>query len=1351
VVAVNGAPATTGLIYITSGVEQDVLATHAPDAAGGFTFTTTDLAVGRHEISARYSQFGTPLAAGTPASPMVPVTIVAAVPFGSFTLPMAFADACGASPVLADLNGDGILDHATACLGANEARVRMGNGDGTFQSAIVLSTGTHVAADLAAADITNDGRKDLIVLGAQDSQYGQVSISSFRNLGDGAFAAPVVSLFGGWVEIWTARLTLIDADGTRIADIAMAVGDRVIVASSAGTGTFTARFTTPSHPDVTALATGDVNGDGYHDFAFSARDYSTGEHSLFVYKGTSTYGYTATASGLMVPGEENGLVIEDFNGDGRGDVVSTQGRMWPGQADGSLGTPYTITTTGGTTLVSGEFNGDAPLDAMTATKFLPGNIAGGFAAAIGVPIDAARFAIGDLDNDGRLDVVTAGAAMLMKFPPMVTLTVSGTPGGSPALSMSATVSGLNGPAAGGTVTFRLAGGSLLGVVPVDASGQATLTPANWGSIGSWTLLAEFSGDAIYGRAWDSEPLTISALPSVLTINAPASAMQGETIYLSAGVALMLPYAPTGTLTISIDGQPVKSGDPQFLQHSVALTAGDHTITAVYSGDSRFVAATTTRLITVNAVRTRTVLSAPGGSLAVGGLATLSAKVYVLPPANGTPTGSVTFTDGDQVIATVPLTAGIATHTATLATPGLHHFHAAYVPDTPQAVGSQSGSVVYSAIHGGAGGGLRRAIDFPTAGSGGFVQVGDLNEDGRLDAIVAQDTVMSVFLANSDLSFQSRIDYVLPDTAKGLAVMDVDSDGHTDVFVPLAANATDFGLRTFYGDGTGAFTRIFNTESQGRNITAAAVGELSDDGYPDVAAAMLNTFPQVRIIDVTRPGGGLQGPYVLPVALAIGDITGDSYNDVVVADRDSLIMLIWGQQIRQQIQLDVYPTAVSLADLNHDGRADVIVSSYTYEKRFVMLANGTGGFGAPVWIDEGSHPDPTVADIDADGNPDLLELDGSHLVVMRGNGDGTFGARRSYGFAPGSAMTMADLNGDGFMDVITVGDALHVIAGAAGVTMSVTSNHGEVVPARAPVTVTASIAALHAGDGTPSGPIHFRAVLVTAESVNEWTADVLPVDGVASFTNVYPTGWLSITAEYDGDATFGANGGTVDHFVLYAPPNTPPTLTLPASFVVEADRRGGALVTYTATAFDAEDGPLVITCAKASGKKFLIGTTTVTCRATDSDLALTTGSFTVTVVDTTAPEVTFRNNREPYEAHQNVNIRCVAKDVASEITATTCVDTVGPAYTFALGVNTITATATDAVGNIGQASTSFTVVVTIASLKNLVRDFSTNDVVTKELIQKLNKNQLAAFKAQVQAQSGLAFTIEQAATLLRLAQ
>jgi hypothetical protein len=80
---------------------------------------------------------------------------------------------------------------------------------------------------------------------------------------------------------------------------------------------------------------------------------------------------------------------------------------------------------------------------------------------------------------------------------------------------------------------------------------------------------------------------------------------------------------------------------------------------------------------------------------------------------------------------------------------------------------------------------------------------------------------------------------------------------------------------------------------------------------------------------------------------------------------------------------------------------------------------------------------------------------------------------------------------------------------------------------------------------------------------------------------------------------------------------PPTLNLPADFTVEATGPGGAVVTYTVSTSPGA----TVACVPPSGATFPLGTTTVQCTATDAYNQTTTGSFSVTVADSTPPVVT----------------------------------------------------------------------------------------------------------------------------------
>ena len=92
----------------------------------------------------------------------------------------------------ADLNGDGKLDLITVQASADTYTVMLGNGDGTFQAGSVYSVGTSLSYELAIGDFNADGKLDL-VLAADTNQSGTLLLPGN---GDGTFQSPILLLTG---------------------------------------------------------------------------------------------------------------------------------------------------------------------------------------------------------------------------------------------------------------------------------------------------------------------------------------------------------------------------------------------------------------------------------------------------------------------------------------------------------------------------------------------------------------------------------------------------------------------------------------------------------------------------------------------------------------------------------------------------------------------------------------------------------------------------------------------------------------------------------------------------------------------------------------------------------------------------------------------------------------------------------------------------------------------------------------------------------------------------------------------------------------------------------------------------
>jgi hypothetical protein len=153
----------------------------------------------------------------------------------------------------------------------------------------------------------------------------------------------------------------------------------------------------------------------------------------------------------------------------------------------------------------------------------------------------------------------------------------------------------------------------------------------------------------------------------------------------------------------------------------------------------------------------------------------------------------------------------------------------------------------------------------------------------------------------------------------------------------------------------------------------------------------------------------------------------------------------------------------------------------------------------------------------------------------------------------------------------------------------------------------------------------------------------------------------------------------------------PTITVPGQQTVEASDAGGSNVNFVPapTASDAQDGPLVPVCSHASGSRFPIGTTTVTCTATDGGGASAEASFDVLVRDTTPPivipplDIVVVTDRLLSSADPRI-ARFTAAASAADLVGVVRLESNMPAF-LPLGVSTITFTAIDAAGNVGTAA------------------------------------------------------------------
>ncbi len=345
-------------------------------------------------------------------------------------------------------------------------------------------------------------------------------------------------------------------------------------------------------------------------------------------------------------------------------------------------------------------------------------------------------------------------------------------------------------------------------------------------------------------------------------------------------------------------------------------------------------------------------------------------------------------------------------------------------------------------------------------------------------------------------------------------------------------------------------------------------------------------------------------------------------------------------------------------------------------------------GTPTTLGAGSHLNMNIGGTVPGTQYDQLQVTGS--LTVGGNLSGTF----VNGF-----LSMVDP-----LDTFVLAEATGPITGSFS---NITSG------ARLTTTDGQHSFAVHYGDGSPHGA---RKIVLANYSdaiapVLSMPADMLleatgpygvmgvtyvvsandAVDGVVVATATPASGYTFPLGDtqVDVSATDSAGYMATGHFHVTVMDTIGPLLTLP-NITAEATGPGGAVVSFTdASASDAVDPSPTLEFNRVSGSMFPIGNTTVTATTRDFSNNPRTGSFTVTVQDTTKPVLT---------PPADIIVAATGMSGTAVLAELSAYDAVGCTVTstppngsvFPLGVTTVNVTAMDAAG--GSAYDSFTVTV-----------------------------------------------------------
>lgn len=275
-----------------------------------------------------------------------------------------------------------------------------------------------------------------------------------------------------------------------------------------------------------------------------------------------------------------------------------------------------------------------------------------------------------------------------------------------------------------------------------------------------------------------------------------------------------------------------------------------------------------------------------------------------------------------------------------------------------------------------------------------------------------------------------------------------NQGSSTVGVLLGTSTGTFGLVTTY-------STLTISSGSGYGPRGIAVADVNKDGRPDLLTAnylgnsvgvLLNTgagmFGPATIYSA--------GYGSTPTGIVVADVNGDGQLDLLTANLSSdTVGVFLGTGTGTFSPVTTYPTgnnsgprSLAVADVNGDGQLDLLLSSNTSGAAAVLLGTGTGSFGAATTYSTGYSSYPrgiAVADVNGDGKLDLLTANSNTSVagVLLGTGTGTFGPLTTYDTGMGSTpfgLVVTDVNGDGKPDLVLANNT----SDTAGVLLNATT-------------------------------------------------------------------------------------------------------------------------------------------------------------------------------------------------------------------------------------------------------------------------------------------------------------------------
>jgi hypothetical protein len=613
-------------------------------------------------------------------------------------MPAVAYDLSGSIPsmlAVADLRGNGIQDIVEVSQdGLPGVNVVLGNGDGTFQSAVAYDMGGG-GASITTGDLNGDGYPDVVVANSS-------SLSVLLGNGDGTLQPAISYTLLGWDAFSPEphlQISIADVNGDGIPDLVAASaitrsgsGNGIVnVLIGNGNGTFQAPVGYSSGGwAITSIAFADLNGDGIPDIVVancstaSVQDcQGTGDTiGVLLGKGNGTYAPVKTYARTAPSGFGATVEVANLSSKGAPDIVvgnmcTLEGPcdnatldVFVGKGDGTFQPAVGYDAGGGfaNAFAIADLRGNGKLDVAIANdagaSVLLGNGDGTLQApqAYFVDLGTGQVQILDVNNDGKLDLVVTGGTS----------------------AESGVLLGKGDGTFFGPLIFGLGGSQISWALVADVTGDGRpdLLSTNWGG-------GVPNGGGVAGVLLNNPGFVFNNTITTLTSSRNPAAPYGTVTY-SAVVTPQLGGTAAGEVWF-LDGKSGLAGIAQLQNNQASIsvkykTPGPHQIVATYTGSSNIAGS-------YSAPRNQSVLGptttriTTSGSPSLGGqsvtfTATITSKYGAIP--NGE---TVTFYVNSTELGSAMTSSGVATLSTSSLSAGTHYVRATYAGDLDFATSS----------------------------------------------------------------------------------------------------------------------------------------------------------------------------------------------------------------------------------------------------------------------------------------------------------------------------------------------------------------------------------------------------------------------------------------------------------------------------------------------------------------------------------------------------------------------------------------------------------------------------------------------------------------------------------------